>query len=135
MSPRKKAIRAGFVLTLLALGFTLAACAAQKGGPSQPGPTKPEAATSATTSPQSQPPGTEATTSAQGMRHERSSLGQVEIRKSWVQVRSRPSQEAAAIALAFGNDTFPVVEKQGDWVRVQLDKRREGWIPVSATQP
>jgi uncharacterized protein YgiM (DUF1202 family) len=58
----------------------------------------------------------------------------VEIRASWVQVRAKPSQDAKAIALAFGNDTLPVLETQGDWVRVRIDKNREGWIPLSATQ-
>jgi uncharacterized protein YgiM (DUF1202 family) len=129
MNVCKRGRRAAWVLALLMLSFALAGCAAQKGAPSRPaaqgeaGGAKPEA-----TSPGSQ--------TAQRMGAERTPLGdRVEIRKSWVQVRSKPSPDAPAIALAFGNDTFPVLERQRDWVRVRLDGKREGWIPVDAAQP
>ena len=59
----------------------------------------------------------------------------VEIRKSWTQIRSAPSQNARAIALAFGNDTLSVVEKEGDWVQVRFGRNQKGWIPVEATRP
>lgn len=58
----------------------------------------------------------------------------VEVRQSWVQVRAKPSADSAAIALAFGNDTFPVLGHEGNWVHVQLPQHRDGWIPLAATQ-
>lgn len=132
---RKQAI---WLLVTGALSFAVAACASQKGAPSQPGGAaaqrKAGQEQSAAGTAQATPPGTSAETQRRGA--ERTPLGdRVEIRKSWVQVRSKPSTDAAAIALAFGNDTYPVLETQGDWVRVRLDGNREGWIPVEATQP
>lgn len=58
----------------------------------------------------------------------------IEIRKSWVQIRSAPNYDAPPIGLAYGNDTFDVLEQEGDWVHVKMGKRREGWIPVEATR-
>ncbi len=57
----------------------------------------------------------------------------VEIRRSWVQVRTAPNNNARAVALVFGNDQLEVIEQQGEWVHVRLDKRRQGWIPATAT--
>jgi len=58
----------------------------------------------------------------------------VEVHKAWVQVRNQPSTDGKAIALVFGNDTYTVVEEQGDWLHVKLDGNREGWIPREAVQ-
>jgi uncharacterized protein YgiM (DUF1202 family) len=134
---RKQAI---WLLVTGALSFAVAACASQQGAPSQPGGTtaaqrKGGQEQGAASSAQATPPGS--TSQSQGQRQgaARTPLGdRVEIRKSWVQVRSKPSPDAAAIALAFGNDTYPVLETQGDWVRVRIDGNREGWIPVEATR-
>jgi uncharacterized protein YgiM (DUF1202 family) len=144
MNVCKRGRRAAWVLALLLLSFALAGCAAQQGAPSQPG----AAGAAGGAKGQAGAAGAQAASSAQGagaqagaheaqrMGAERTPLGdRVEIRKSWVQVRSKPSPDAPAIALAFGNDTFPVLERKGDWVRVRLDGKREGWIPVDAAQP
>lgn len=132
------------LLVTLALSFAVAGCASQQ----QAGEPAPGATTEAAAQPQATPPEATGTqeqaaqpsaeapsASQQRMGSERTALGdKVEIRRPWVQVRNQPSQDARAIALAFGNDTFTVLEQQGDWVRVRLDKSREGWIPVAATQ-
>ena len=144
--------QAYWLLATLLLSFALAGCAS-KGTPSAPGAAASASAREAT--PQSTPPGSAAPADTQaatggatasapaaggGSEAQRSGgmttpLGErVEIRASWVQVRNQPSPDAKAIALAFGNDTLPVLETKGDWVRVRVDKNREGWIPVSATQ-
>jgi Bacterial SH3 domain len=125
------------LLGTLLLSFALAGCAS-KGAPSSPGARRGESA------PQSTPPGSSSTSgrsSSESTSASRESSARmtptgdrVEIRASWVQVRNQPSNEARAIALAFGNDTYPVLDKQGDWVKVQIDKNREGWIPKSATE-
>lgn len=60
--------------------------------------------------------------------------GMVEIKKNWTQIRSAPDANARAIGLAFGNDTFQVVEREGEWVRVRVGKNQEGWIPKEATE-
>jgi uncharacterized protein YgiM (DUF1202 family) len=140
MSVRKSYLQACWLLLTLALSFALAGCASSKGATSAP---KPGSSASKESSKREEAAG--ASTKAEGRSGESSreamaerkplSGEHIEIRKPWVQVRSKPSEQSAAIALAFGNDTLPVVEKQGDWVRVRLDKNRDGWVPVSATEP
>jgi len=143
-----KRTQAFWLLATMLLSFALAGCASK-------GPSSPRGSSSGSeASPQSTPPGsasesssaTSATSSAtsssesSSMESQRSGSmstptgDRVEIRRSWVQVRSQPNETAKAIALAFGNDTLPVVETQGDWVRVKIDKNRDGWIPRSATE-
>jgi uncharacterized protein YgiM (DUF1202 family) len=126
---------------IFAMSFMLAACSSSKPEPPAAGPPAGKGAAAEQPAPVSAPPAaTEAPPAdereaAQRMVSARSALGdQVEIRRSWVQVRNNPSPDAAAIALAFGNDTYPVLEQRGDWVRVKLDGNRDGWIPVAATQ-
>lgn len=144
MSVRNRGTRTGWVLMLLALGFLLATCSSNKAVQkpatrASQATTETQAATTPEAAKESSGAQSEAageTGGAQRMGAETTPLGdRVEIRKSWVQVRAKPSEDAAAIALAFGNDTYPVVGHQGDWVHVRLDHNREGWIPVSATQP
>jgi len=53
------------------------------------------------------------------------------IAKPWTTVRARPSADAPAIALAFGNDALPVVKRSGEWVAVRLSKGRLGWVPAA----
>lgn len=120
---------------LCALGFAVAGCAAEQGASKPAGGAGPSRGRSESGSAQSAPPGSEPVVrEPQRSTAAVTPLGdRIEIRQSWVQVRAKPDQEAAAIALAFGNDTYPVVEKQGDWVRVKLEGNREGWIPLSAT--
>jgi hypothetical protein len=50
------------------------------------------------------------------------------IAKSWTTVRARPSADAPALALVFGNDTLDAARRQGAWVAVRLGAGRLGWV-------
>ena len=135
-----------FSALLIALTFALAGCASLGGADEEAGPeqttatregsAKTEERDAAPTDepPAAEPPAAEPQAPREG--RQRMLAGDtVEIRKSWTQIRSAPSRNARAIALAFGNDTLSVVEKEGDWVQVRFGRNQEGWIPVEATRP
>jgi uncharacterized protein YgiM (DUF1202 family) len=135
---RKRAM--WLLMTMLfagALAFMVAACASQKGTSAPGGGGAGGRSSQASQSRGGQSGssgGATSGSSAQRSGADLTPLGdRVEIHMSWVQVRSAPSQDAAAIALVFGNDRLQVIETKGDWVHVKLDGNRQGWIPAAAT--
>lgn len=126
-SIRMPLIRTGLAL---GLGLVVAACASQSDTVKKPGATRPSQQTSSV---ESSTPAEEPTQTMS--RSQQTSGEQVEIRRSWVQVRSRPDANAKAIALVFGNDRLDVYEESGDWLRVRIGRNRSGWIPADATEP
>lgn len=132
MDGHKTASTLLFSALLIALTFALAGCASLGGAEEEAVATREGSAKSEErdTEPTDAPP------VAERQRTRRMPTGDtVEIRKSWTQIRSAPSRNARAIALAFGNDTLSVVEKEGDWVQVRFGRNQKGWIPVEATRP
>ena len=125
----------------LALSFAVAACSSQSGAPKSSGAaparstnTQSARADDASTERARNTSGQDAATT--GQRTAATASGeQVEIRQAWVQVRNKPDANAKAIALVFGNDVLSVKGQEGEWVQVQVDKGRTGWIPVAATRP
>ncbi len=129
MDGHKTASTLLFSALLIALTFALAGCASLGGAEEVTGPER-------TTATRERSAKTDEPTAAERQRTRRMPTGDtVEIRKSWTQIRSAPSRNARAIALAFGNDTLSVVEKEGDWVQVRFGRNQKGWIPVEATRP
>jgi hypothetical protein len=142
MSARIPGNRMVWPLLAVALSLAVAACFPTDTGQPQPRPQQQPQARAGERGTQPTPPGAQAGTrtetreqAAARAANERTPPGDmVEVRRAWVQVRNAPAADARAIALAFGNDRFPVVERQGDWVRVKLAGNREGWIPFETTQ-
>lgn len=133
MDGHKTASTLLFSALLIALTFALAGCASLGGAEEEEAAATREGSARSEgrdTAPADEPP------AAERQRMRRMPTGDtVEIRKSWTQIRSAPSRNARAIALAFGNDTLSVVEKEGDWVQVRFGRNQKGWIPVEATRP
>jgi hypothetical protein len=127
-------------LLTVALSLAVATCSAGDAGQPQPRPQQSPQARAAERGTQPTTPAASAGTetpeqaAARTAREGTPSGDVVEVRRAWVQVRKAPALDAQAIALAFGNDRFAVVEQQGDWVRVKLAGNREGWIPFETTQ-
>lgn len=55
----------------------------------------------------------------------------VEVSVSWTQIRSSPSEEGRAIALAYGNDPLEALEERNGWVKVRFGGGRVGWVKES----
>lgn len=57
----------------------------------------------------------------------------VVVRKRWSKIRRAPRENSRSIALAYGNDSFQVVTREGEWVQVLFGKknRHKGWLPLS----
>ena len=119
MIGRKNGALAGLMLSGVVLASILGACSS-----SQPEPKD---------KPQIERAGTPLVAPSRG-RQSVETGGVVEIRKSWVAIRAEPSLNAKSMGLAYGNDTFTVVNVEGDWVQIQVKGNRNGWIPMEATQ-
>jgi hypothetical protein len=57
------------------------------------------------------------------------------ITKPWTAVRARPQADAPVLALAFGNDALPLVQRSGAWLAVRLPGGRLGWVPATDAAP
>ncbi|MEE8435448.1 MAG: hypothetical protein V3S64_11730, partial [bacterium] len=57
----------------------------------------------------------------------------VVVRRSWAKIRRAPRENSRAIALVYGNDTFQVVNTDGEWVQVRFGRnnRHKGWLSLS----
>lgn len=57
----------------------------------------------------------------------------VVVRRRWAKIRRAPRENSRSIALVYGNDTFQVVNTEGEWVQVRFGRnnRHKGWLPLS----
>ena len=55
------------------------------------------------------------------------------LRRPWAKIRRAPRENSRSIALAYGNDRFQVVKREGDWVQVRFGRnnRHKGWLLLS----
>ncbi|MDH4225428.1 MAG: SH3 domain-containing protein [Deltaproteobacteria bacterium] len=53
---------------------------------------------------------------------------EIRVIRPWVQVRSAPAAQARAVALAYGNDRFDVLARQGDWFKIKAHHNQTGWV-------
>ncbi len=51
-----------------------------------------------------------------------------------VSLRSSPSGEAPTVTQVTGGELVPLLEREGDWARIELSDGSSGWIPASAIE-
>ena len=53
------------------------------------------------------------------------------ITEGWVQLRTEPGLKGKAVGLLYGNDAYPMLKRQDDWVQVRTSKGQVGWVPAA----
>lgn len=54
--------------------------------------------------------------------------GQITVTGSYVRIRTGPGTDYKVVRIGNQGDTYPVLEKKGQWVHIQVDSTQSGWI-------
>ena len=59
----------------------------------------------------------------------------VVVTESWVKLRGAPEPGAKAVGLVYGNDSYEVLDQEGEWYQVTIRGGQTGWLHGSTVYP
>jgi len=60
---------------------------------------------------------------------------QLVLTRPWARVYARPSASSRHVAIVYGNDVLPVLERKDGWVKVRIGRKAVGWLSPQDASP